>query len=130
MTGSVTRVYPAASGQPGIRGAFDYSPGRQREKNTGPIPAGHYWVTPAQMWTNRWYNAASRSSWGNHRLTIHVMPGTQTHGRGGFFIHGGASLGSAGCINLNTGMDAFVRDVLDATQASRDCHIPLTVLYR
>ncbi len=129
MTGSVTRVYAAASGQPGMRGVFDYSPERQREKNIGPIPAGRYWVTPVQMWTNRWYNVASRSSWGKHRLTIHVMPGTRTHGRGGFFIHGGARSGSAGCINLNARMDEFVRDVLGATQASRDCYIPLTVQY-
>jgi len=63
------------------------------------------------MWKNRWYNLASRAAWGDYRLTIHVMPGTRTFGRGGFFIHGGTHAGSAGCINLHSGMENFVREI-------------------
>ncbi|MBY4833313.1 DUF2778 domain-containing protein [Burkholderia dolosa] len=97
--------------------------------NAGPIPPGQYWVRPSQMWTNRWYNIASRAAWGDHRLTIHVMPGTRTFGRGGFFIHGGNRAGSAGCIDLQSRMEDFVRDVAAATKAAPDCYIPLTVRY-
>ncbi|PCE29834.1 DUF2778 domain-containing protein [Burkholderia ubonensis subsp. mesacidophila] len=97
--------------------------------NVGPIPPGQYWIQPSQMWTNRWYNIDPRAAWGDHRLTIHVMPGTQTYGRGGFFIHGGDHAGSAGCINLHAGMEDFVRDIEAATKAASECYIPLTVQY-
>lgn len=65
---------------------------------------------------------------GDHRLTIHVFPGTQTFGRGGFFIHGGTHAGSAGCINLRGQMESFAADLKAATGNS-DCYVPLTVRY-
>ncbi|MGN4069377.1 DUF2778 domain-containing protein [Burkholderia gladioli] len=81
------------------------------------------------MWTtNHWYNIAPRAAWGDHRITIHVMPGTATFDRGGFFIHGGTHAGSAGCINLHAGMEQFVKDLQTATGGA-DCYIPLTVQY-
>jgi len=123
------RSYAAVSGRPTDSGGFDYSAGRQRESRTGPIPPGKYWVQPSQMWTNHWYNLAPRAAWGDHRLTIHVFPGTQTYGRGGFFIHGGTHTGSAGCINLHNRMEDFVRDLTAATRGLSDCYIPLTVAY-
>jgi uncharacterized protein (TIGR02594 family) len=129
MTGSPTRAYPAVSGRTTNSGGFDYSALRQQEHSTGPIPAGRYWLQPSQMWTNRWYSLAPRTAWGDHRLTIHVFPGTQTFGRGGFFIHGGTHTGSAGCINLHSGMEDFVRDLKAATAKSPECYIPLTVEY-
>ncbi|WP_306716171.1 tlde1 domain-containing protein [Burkholderia dolosa] len=129
MAGDTTKIYPAVSGRPDDRGNFDYSSARQQIPNAGPIPPGQYWVRPSQMWTNRWYNIASRAAWGDHRLTIHVMPGTRTFGRGGFFIHGGNRAGSAGCIDLQSRMEDFVRDVAAATKAAPDCYIPLTVRY-
>ncbi|WP_082012116.1 tlde1 domain-containing protein [Burkholderia sp. A9] len=129
MTGGATRIYPAVSGRPDSRGNFDYSSARQQMENVGPIPPGRYWIQPSQMWTNRWYNLASRAAWGDHRLTIHVMPGTRTFGRGGFFIHGGSHAGSAGCINLNSRMEGFVRDIEAATKDTPECYVPLTVQY-
>jgi hypothetical protein len=124
-----TGAYRAVSGQPGEKGTFDYSVKRQRESSIGPIPPGRYWVQPSQMWTNRWFNIAPRDAWGDHRLTIHVWPGTDTYGRGGFFIHGGAHTGSAGCINLRAAMEEFVADLQAATNNSSNCYIPLTVQY-
>ncbi len=129
MIGGATKTYPAVSGRPDDRGGFDYSPTRQQMGSVGPIPPGQYWVQPSQMWTNNWYNIAPRAAWGDHRLTIHVMPGTQTFGRGGFFIHGGTHAGSAGCINLHARMEDFVRDIEAATKATPKCYIPLTVQY-
>lgn len=129
MMGAPTRTYPAVSGRATDSGGFDYSAARQHERSTGPIPAGKYWIQPSQMWTNHWYNLAPRAAWGDHRLTIHVFPGTQTFGRGGFFIHGGTHAGSAGCINLHSRMEDLVRDLKAATMKSPDCYIPLIVEY-
>jgi hypothetical protein len=129
MTGNTTGVYPAVSGRPDNRGSFDYSSARHQMENVGPIPSGRYWIQPSQMWKNRWYNLASRAAWGDYRLTIHVMPGTRTFGRGGFFIHGGTHAGSAGCINLHSGMENFVREIEAATKGMPECYVPLTVQY-
>ncbi|MEN2473631.1 MULTISPECIES: L,D-transpeptidase [Burkholderia] len=129
VSGGLSRVYPGVSGQPDGKGRFDYSVERQQKSNGGPIPAGHYWVQPSQVWTNHWYNVTPRDGWGDHRLTIHVLPGTQTYGRGGFFIHGGTHPGSAGCINLHAGMEKFVTEIESALADSPDCFLPLTVQY-
>ncbi|PTB30267.1 DUF2778 domain-containing protein [Paraburkholderia caribensis] len=123
------RVYAAVSGRPLGNGLFDYSLARQRERQEGPIPEGRYWIRPSQMWTNHWYSLAPRAAWGGHRITIHVFPGTHTFSRGGFFIHGGTHLGSAGCINLHMGMEVFVRDLQDAVGDNSDCYIPMVVQY-
>jgi hypothetical protein len=126
---SPLRVYRGVSGRALNDGSFDYSQIRQHESREGPIPEGRYWIRPSQMWTNHWYNLAPRAAWGVHRITIHVFPGTQTYGRGGFFIHGGTHSGSAGCINLHMGMEALVRDLQTAIGGNPDCYIPLTVQY-
>ena len=128
MIGPQARSYAAVSGRPLDNGGFDYSVSRQHESRAGPIPPGRYWVQPSQMWTNHWYNIAPRAAWGNHRITIHVYPGTETFGRGGFFIHGGTHAGSAGCINLHAQMEKFVAD-LKAAAGDPDCYVPLTVDY-
>ena len=47
------------------------------------------------------------AAWGSHRITIHPFDSTHTFGRGGFFIHGGTMPGSAGCIDLTSGMPRF-----------------------
>lgn len=129
MIGLNGRAYAAVSGSPNYNGAFDYSVGRQREISAGPIPQGQYWIQPSQMWTNRWYSLAPRASWGDHRITIHVFPGTQTYNRGGFFIHGGTHAGSAGCINLHGRMEDLLRDLKAITSSSPDCYMPLHVRY-
>jgi hypothetical protein len=128
MHGPRGRSYPAVSGRPS-GGKFDYSSGRFGMRSDGPIPPGRYWIKPSEMWSNHWYNLASRSAWGDHRITIHVFPGTETYGRGGFFIHGGTHAGSAGCVNLHSRMEDFVRELEAATKDSQDCYVPLTVRY-
>ena len=64
--------------------------GKMLRLRGGPIPAGEYWINPAQLWERPWYGFGQAGAWGDYRLTLHVMPGTVTHGRGGFFIHGGS----------------------------------------
>jgi hypothetical protein len=123
---------PAVSGKRTETGKFDYSPERQKIPYQGPIPAGEYWIQPSQLWENNWLKSlvrAPRSAWGNYRLTIHPYPSTQTHGRGGFFVHGGNVPGSAGCIDLTMHIDRFVKQLTSELGGKPECYIPLTVSY-
>lgn len=132
MNGNGNKTYAGVSGAPidaSKKITFDYSVERQKQPKRGPIPAGSYWIKPSQMWTNHWYTPITSGGWGFHRLTIHVYPGTETYGRGGFFLHGGTHPGSAGCINLHAGMEQLVIDIEAATKGAPDCYVPLTVRY-
>ena len=59
------------------------------------------------------------------------MPGTQTYGRGGFFIHGGTHPGSAGCIHVTgpDGMETFLADLKAALGGLPRCSVLLIVEY-
>ncbi len=125
-------LFPAVSGKRNEKGVFDYSNERQRIAYQGPIPAGEYWIQPSQLWENNWLKSrlvSPRAAWGNFRLTIHPYPGTQTHGRGGFFLHGGTAPGSAGCIDLVARIDQFVERLREELGGLPECYIPLTVRY-
>ncbi len=119
----------AVSGRPDNKGGFDYSTGRQGKGEQGPIPQGEYWIDPAEIWERPWYKFAMEPAWGNFRVTLHVMPGTDTRGRGGFFIHGGDTPGSAGCIDLTTSMDRFVLRLRSLLQGNPNCFVPVRVQY-
>jgi hypothetical protein len=112
-------------------GKFEYSQTAQRAQDKGPIPEGVYWIRPDEMWSNAWYRVlAPTASWGNYRITIHPFPTTETFGRGGFFIHGGAVPGSRGCIDLTYQMDRFVTDLKTELHGLPGCQLRLTVKYR
>jgi hypothetical protein len=121
-------TYAAVSGKPN-RGRFDYSKENQKQRNSGPIPEGVYWIRPDELWENAWYKVAPRGSWGNYRITIHPFQTTETHTRGGFFIHGGTEAGSAGCIDLTGEMDRFVADLKKELKGIETCQIHLFVSY-
>jgi Protein of unknown function (DUF2778) len=137
-------TWPARSGRI-VEDKFDYTKARQAVKDEGPIPEGSYWIEPSQLT----HVSFGTGAWGRYRITIHPLPLTVSYGRGGVFIHGGDEFGSAGCIDLAHGIDAFVtalRRLLptpgvrrpgmptgrgggrDAT-AFVPCIIPLTVRY-
>lgn len=133
-SGMKTRVvFPAVSGKPNEKNQFDYSTARQSIARKGPIPEGDYWIQPNQLWENNTIKSAlgitPRSAWGNFRITIHPYPHTKTHNRGGFFIHGGDTPGSAGCIDLTLSMDRFVKEIKKELEGLPKCYIPLTVRY-
>ncbi len=129
ITGSSkTYNYPAASGRPSKEGKFNYSQEAQKGGPGGPIPEGIYWINPDELWTNRWYKSGSEAAWGKYRITIHPFTTTETYKRGGFFIHGGKVLGSAGCIDLTSHIETFVAD-LTKEGALKKCQIHLTVKY-
>lgn len=121
--------WSAVSGKPDNRGNFDYSGARQTQPNIGPIPAGDYWINPADLWERPWYGFGMADSWGDFRITLRVMPGTKTHGRGGFFIHGGTTAGSAGCIDLTRSMNDFIAKLKAQLGETNDCYVPVTVRY-
>lgn len=87
--------FPATSG---LNGEKDY-----RKKDLGPIPPGEYEIRieeivcpdPIRRWKlNR------RGDWGDCRLSLHPAKGTAVFGRSGFYIHGGKTPGSHGCIDV------------------------------
>lgn len=132
---TLLKTYTAASGKRGP----NFSLKAQQDRNLGTIPAGSYWIDPEQMWTASrlekqfdgiTYLGFYTAAWGLHRITIHPLPSTQTYGRGGFFIHGGTHIGSAGCIHLlGTGMDEFLANLKTALGGLPRCSVPLIVKY-
>jgi len=130
--GSQTYSYPAVSGRP-VNGRFDYSAARQRVSGEGPIPQGIYWIRPDELddnWLNCRLSDRFANAWGRYRISIHPFTTTEPFGRGGFFIHGGATPGSAGCIDLTNHMDRFVADLRrEVGTSTQTCQIHLEVLY-
>ena len=129
LQGKTTQFFPAVSGKKDPTLGFVYTIDRQKMGREGPIPAGEYWINFDELWENAWYKRGSSSAWGNYRLTLHVFPATNTYGRGGFFIHGGSVPGSAGCIDLTTNMDVFVKAMEAELKGSGECFVPVTVSY-
>lgn len=124
--------WPAVSGLPDAAGKFDYSKASQRKEGSGPIPEGHYWVDPCQVrtWrTSPLAHVVARSAWGSASVAIHPFDATPTLGRGGFFIHGGDTPGSKGCIDLTSHMDNFAKWMEGRKLCAQRCKIQLKVAY-
>ncbi len=136
--GSKIYKYPAVSGVRNKKGMFCYCKAVQNIGDQGPIPEGQYWIQLKDLWTRGWKNSIADllpqidtyQSWGNFRFSIHPLSNTDTHARGGFFIHGGTIPGSRGCIDLTTNMNQFVKDLTnESAGAPVDTHIHLSVNY-
>ena len=125
-----TYTYPAVSGTAGPGSTFDYSVERQKKPNEGPIPVGEYMIFAYEL-TERGYirHHWNEDSWGQYRVVIHPIRGTETYGRGGMFIHGGKYAGSIGCVDLTSNINRFADDLKAEVQATNNCKIPLTVKY-
>ncbi len=116
--GKVVASWNAVSGKPGYQ-----SPEYQNLKSTGPIPAGTYIARQSELqfykdisWGDRQRSAigfgtwrGGTDSWGNSRVWLEPSKETNTFGRDGFSIHGGATPGSAGCIDLTSSMNDFTK---------------------
>jgi hypothetical protein len=99
----------------------------QKIADKGPIPEGEWLVSRSkyqamgdrsyyemlknEMGGGKW--PGGESSWGKHRIWLQAKPGTKTHGRSGFTIHGGDEAGSAGCIDLTDQLDSFIKVFLE-----------------
>ena len=102
--GSAPYAIPGTSG----KGPFTNNPGASGHPWQGPIPAGQYEIEGAALTRFGVLGAlgrllTGRGDWGSFRTQITPYPGTDTRGRGGFFMHGGAFEGSAGCIDVGGG---------------------------
>jgi hypothetical protein len=124
--------WPAVSGEPNANGDFIYSKERQRQEG-GPINEGKYWIDPCELssWLTSWrhIHPEKREAWGTHSITIHPFHTTHNFGRGGFFIHGGKYIGSAGCIDLTNHMEKFAEWMAFLQLCKKRCKIILTVDY-
>ncbi len=104
--------WPAVSGKPGYQ-----SPQHQNKKDTGPIPAGTYVARKNDFQNRDDYGPIKKYTswpggehgWGKHRVWLEPSKETNTFGRAGFSIHGGAEPGSAGCIDLTSAMSDFAK---------------------
>ena len=110
--------WDAVSGRPGYQTSE-----HQDKKDTGPIPAGIYVARQSELqfykdisWGDRQRSAigfgtwrGGTDSWGDSRVWLDASKDTNTYGRSGFSIHGGAIPGSAGCIDLTSSMDDFTK---------------------
>lgn len=130
MAGRKIYSYHAVSGRGDGQGNFPLDAAAQHAQSTGPIPEGTYWISPDELVTNSWAHPfMSKAAWGNYRIIIHPFTTTDTFGRGGMFIHGGDAPGSAGCIDLWSAMDDFVKDLKVEVGSNTKCQIHLKVAY-
>jgi len=95
----------------------------ETEPFQGPIPIGNYWLRPENLTNPNLIGDIARNlrggDWGDWRVPLEPTSGTKTHGRDGFFLHGGTQSGSAGCIDVGGGLlgdsltDRLLRDILN-----------------
>jgi hypothetical protein len=101
---------PASSGQVGSTAAD------QGRSKFGPIPEGTYFLDPNDIssvygWNYLWRGFGGLKhgylweDWGNNRVRLYPTGNTNTYGRSNFFLYGGRSPGSFGCIDVGTGED-------------------------
>lgn len=96
-TGHTVGDYSYVSGMNGDTNPVD--------KGKGPIPPGRYTLDPKEI-SSHWWRKLFMSDWGDYRAPLHPEAGTDTHGRSGFFLHGGGvhwqetRYGSEGCIKV------------------------------
>ncbi|WP_160472259.1 DUF2778 domain-containing protein [Cupriavidus sp. SW-Y-13] len=122
--GMVSRAWIAVSGKK------DYNDKTyQFLRGVGPLPAGDYVARQSELqrWENyslldrrvcvlRWIGVKKFTgawpgcayAWGTRRVWLEPRSWTVTLGRDNFSIHGGKEPGSAGCIDLTSGMPDFV----------------------
>lgn len=117
---------PATSGVPNC-GCDETTPDK------GPIPIGNYYIFPKDLTNPGAIGDIARTlrggDWGDWRVPIVPTKGTNTHGRDGFFLHGGFRPGSAGCIDVGGGLfgDSNTNQILNDLLIDPDGKIPLRV---
>lgn len=93
--GQTRKRFEATSGKPGVK---DYT-----LKNKNPIPPGEYLVKLDEVSKAGWMREhLDWRDWGKYRAPMHPDGKTDTHGRSGFFLHGGKRPGSAGCVDVGS----------------------------
>ena len=118
--GGTTYSINATSG----RGGCQNNPALSCQKShfEGPIPTGMYSIDPHDMSDPGFFGDAGRrltGDWGDWRIRIKSYT-IGKYGRTNFFIHGGDTKGSAGCIDIGGGIlgnsytDLLKKDILSS----------------
>jgi len=98
----------------------------------GPVPEGEYEINTSEISDPGVIGDFLRNrlgDWGDFRAPLRPTEGTDTHGRDGFYLHGGDTPGSAGCIDVGGGemgsptTDQLLEDLL----SDPDGRIPVNV---
>lgn len=144
---------PAVSGRPQDDGSFSYDKARQHMPDKGPLPEGTYpvnlqdlqylkdvpaWNRVVGILSPAWAAVGGKKkglfpgdkpAWGVGRIPIQTTAQQlKESGRtGGFFIHGGGTPGSAGCIDV-VDRDRHFFDVVEKYRGAQT-NIPLKVDY-
>lgn len=96
----------------------------------GPIPEGFYEIKQSDMQfaddrstfdkmkgvVGKGTFRGGERAWGEGRVWLTPYPTTETYGRSGFTIHGGAEPGSAGCIDLTNDILSFLEEFASTRQ--------------
>jgi hypothetical protein len=92
------------------KGECENKPKCEQMANKGPIPRGKYEIYPSRIdnpskmddFRRNFRDERSQGGgdWGDWRVRIYPLPGTERFGRTGFYLHGGWRGGSAGCIDI------------------------------
>jgi hypothetical protein len=117
--GSIVGSWPAISGKPG-----NQRPSDQNLPFKGPLTEGRYSFSTGDIQPlttldamlgvpKRGHFPGSILAWGTERAEL-VPDSTLTNGRNNFFVHGGFSPGSAGCIDLGPNEKSYF-DALRST---------------
>lgn len=107
--------WDAVSGNKGYQ-----TPEFQSMKDKGTIPEGIYVARQQSLQGITIYGSTvglvgvgtwpgGQPSWGNSRIALEASTTTNTYGRGGFYVHGGWTAGSNGCIDLTENMADFTQ---------------------
>lgn len=102
-------------------------------EDKGPIPPGEYTLFSKDLDDPAIPYDILRNyilgDWGDWRITLKPCCGTETFGRSGFFIHGGARPGSAGCIDIGGGIfgNALTEQLKNDILGDPDGVVDLTV---
>lgn len=109
INGKIKKQWPAVSGFPGT------TQSDQNQADKGPLPEGIYTAHFDQtldfqqhqgLWDAiKWL--IKSPAWGWIATPLTPSPKTNTFGRGNFYIHGGNSPGSKGCIDLTDQNENF-----------------------
>lgn len=97
-------------------------------ENEGAIPEGEYYIDIGKISKVPSYRLDRRYSWGDKNVPIELNK-QETYGRYGFYIHGGWSAGSAGCIDLWDKNELFFEALIEWSQKFNTTKIPLKVEY-
>jgi len=111
-------------------GTYQYSTGRNgdtnpADKDNGPLPPGRYTINPSEISEGGFFRTwIDGRDWGGYRVPLHPSSHTDTHGRDGFFLHGGGIRnGSEGCLKVCS----VNQDVLFHRLQQSTAPVPVTV---